>query len=49
VKHRLDRDRRNEQRQREVDPYDDIDDYSPERLKTIRNTRALTKKLNKAG
>lgn len=31
----------------EQDIYDRIDEYSPDRLKTIRNTRALTKKLNK--
>ena len=47
IKHRIDRDRKNELRQREADPYDHIDVYSPERLKTTRNTRALTKKLNK--
>lgn len=49
VKHRLERDRRNESRNQDVDPYDEIDDYSPERLKTTRNTRALTRKLNKYG
>lgn len=45
VRNRLDREKKLEKI--EGDPYDDIDDYSPDRLKTIRNTRALTKRLNK--
>lgn len=47
VKNRIERDRRFESKNKEQDPYDEIDEYSPERLKTIRNTRALTKKLGK--
>lgn len=49
VRSRIDRDRKLESQNREADPYDDIDEYSPDRLKTIRNTRALTKKLSKHG
>lgn len=49
VRSRVDRDRKMESRNREVDPYDDIEEYSPDRLKTIRNTRALTKKLSRHG
>jgi hypothetical protein len=49
VKNRIERDRKHEAKNRELDPYDEIDDYSPERLKTIRNTRALTKKLGRHG
>lgn len=48
IKQRIEFDRKMEQRAKEQasDPYDDLDDYSPDRLKTTRNTRALTRKLN---
>lgn len=49
IKNRLERDKKHEIKTKEVDPYDEIEDYSPERLKTIRNTRALTKKLGRHG
>lgn len=49
IKNRVERDRKYESKTKELDPYDEIDEYSPDRLKTIRNTRALTKKLGRHG